>query len=383
MKALGAATNRCVKPGPSALAVRIAPVAVSASSNAWRPQVTDCAPEPQFGFKNQNLSDIRKSGFAISAHIGRYIMRQADRDCEFRLIGPKHRGFEDEGRPGRIGDHVIGGPEPPARASLFELHLATRLDVDDGARGEGERNVGVKRKPQPRLVFSGSEEKGPQCGIKFGVPVRVAADVAFVEGWNQIEDRVTPLLKPIERVLEGFYPENPRATLRRAEKIFPSADGAEAHAVELEASLRHPLEDGIVIGERTLVGRNAAQTDIGKQQVQLITKPIERVGRLAEGERARKQPKFVLVNAEMLAPCLAHRTGSAVVRQGTIQPLEPHRAGARADHLAQWVVAIEPPIGHQLEPHAATLRCMGKLRIARPLQQRAGICVDKLRIDQM
>jgi len=73
------------------------------------------------------------------------------------------------------------------------------------------------------LVESGSS----LAIISYPIALISLALVALVEGWNQIQDRVTLLLKPIERVLEGFYAENPRATLRRTEKIFPSADCAE------------------------------------------------------------------------------------------------------------------------------------------------------------
>jgi len=85
----------------------------------------------------------------------------------------------------------------------------------------------------------------------------------------------------------------------------------------------------------------------------------------------------------MLAPRLAHGACLAVVRDGAVQPLEPHRARASADHLAQRIAAIEPPVSHQLEPHAASLRGMSKLRLARPLQQRPRIGVDEVGIDQM
>ena len=78
---------------------------------------------------------------------------------------------------------------------------------------------------------------------------------------------MTTLLESIEGVLKGFDAEDPRAALGRSKQIFPVADGAETGAVELETPLRHPLEDDIIIGEGALVGRDAPQTNIGKQQV--------------------------------------------------------------------------------------------------------------------
>ena len=86
-------------------------------------------------------------------------MRQAKRDSEIRLITPKLHRFRDEGRPARVGDHIIGRPEPAAGAALLELNLAAGLDVDDGAGGEGQRDVGIKRKPQARLVLGGREQE--------------------------------------------------------------------------------------------------------------------------------------------------------------------------------------------------------------------------------
>src|SRR5258708_40283015 len=85
----------------------------------------------------------------------------------------------------------------------------------------------------------------------------------------------------------------------------------------------------------------------------------------------------------MLAPALPRGSRPRVVGQGAVEPTEPHRARTGADHRAQWVVAVEPPIGHQLESYAATQRRVSDLGLARPLQQRAGVGVDEFGIDEL
>src|SRR5579863_1299110 len=117
------------------------------------------------------------------------------------------------------------------------------------------------------MIFGGVEQKGPKRGIKHGLPIAVAADVALLEGRDKVENRVTALLQSIEGVLEGFYPIHAGPALRGSEQVLARADRAEASTIELEASLPHPLKDNVVISERALVRRNAAQPHQGEQDV--------------------------------------------------------------------------------------------------------------------
>lgn len=53
---------------------------------------------------------------------------------------------------------------------------------------------------------------------------------------------MTALFEAVERMLEGFYAEDPHAILGGAEQPLARADRPKARTVELEAPLRHPKQ---------------------------------------------------------------------------------------------------------------------------------------------
>src|SRR5260363_59461 len=94
------------------------------------------------------------------------------------------------------------------------------------------------------------------------------------------------LFQSVERVLEGFYSINTWAVLGWPEKTLARANRSERGSIELESSLRHPLEDQVVVGEGALVRGDAAQADQSEQDIEVVAQGVEGIGGFAEGERA-------------------------------------------------------------------------------------------------
>ena len=70
--------------------------------------------------------------------------------------------------------------------------------------------MGVERKPKGVVLSRCIEQEGPQRGIKLTCPVAVAADVALVEVWDEIQHLDAAVVEAVNGVLERFDSVNHR-----------------------------------------------------------------------------------------------------------------------------------------------------------------------------